>query len=105
MIVFFVSWLLFRCIYYYNKTSNPTPDYFSHSTLLEIVWTIVPAIILMVIAIPSFALLYSLDEVVNPSITLKVIGHQWYWSYEIIDFQKELVGCLFFKWLPDGSHL
>jgi cytochrome c oxidase subunit 2 len=59
-----------------------------HGTVLEVVWTITPSIILMLIAVPSFALLYSMDEVIDPSITLKVIGHQWYWSYEYSDYKK-----------------
>jgi cytochrome c oxidase subunit 2 len=88
MIVFFVSWLLFRCLYFFNKNSNFSPKQFTHSTILEIVWTVIPAILLMIIAIPSFALLYSLDEIVTPSITLKVLGHQWYWSYEYSDYEK-----------------
>jgi len=49
------------------------------------VWTILPAVVLIFIAVPSFALLYSLDELVDPEMTLKVIGHQWYWSYEYTD--------------------
>ena len=49
-------------------------------------WTVTPSLILMVIAVPSFALLYSMDEIVNPSITLKAIGHQWYWTYELSDY-------------------
>jgi cytochrome c oxidase subunit 2 len=53
--------------------------------VIEIVWTLIPAVILMVIAVPSFALLYSVDEVVDPSLTVKVIGRQWYWSYEYSD--------------------
>jgi len=56
-----------------------------HGTLLEIVWTITPSLILMLIAIPSFGLLYAMDEVLNPTITFKAIGHQWYWSYEYSD--------------------
>ena len=52
---------------------------------LEIIWTIIPAIILLAIAAPSFSLLYSLDEVIDPDLTLKVVGHQWYWSYEYSD--------------------
>jgi len=56
-----------------------------HGTVLEIVWTITPSIILMLIAMPSFALLYSIDEVIDPKYTIKVIGHQWYWSYETPD--------------------
>ena len=51
---------------------------FTHSTELEVIWTIVPAFVLMIIAVPSFALLYSLEESVAPEMTLKVVGHQWY---------------------------
>jgi cytochrome c oxidase subunit 2 len=64
-------------------------SYTVHNTKLEIIWTIIPTIILIFIAIPSFILLYSLDEVINPSITLKAIGHQWYWSYEYSDYTDE----------------
>lgn len=85
-IAIFVFWLLGRCISLYSYDSNKRVDNFTHSTTLEIVWTIVPAIILMIIAIPSFALLYSMDEMLDPAITLKVIGHQWYWSYEYSDY-------------------
>ncbi|YP_001382109.1 cytochrome c oxidase subunit II (mitochondrion) [Penaeus chinensis] len=53
---------------------------------IEIVWTVLPALILVFIALPSLRLLYLLDEVNNPSVTLKTIGHQWYWSYEYSDF-------------------
>nr|YP_010556057.1 cytochrome c oxidase subunit II [Penaeus duorarum]UYR96159.1 cytochrome c oxidase subunit 2 [Penaeus duorarum] len=53
---------------------------------IEIVWTVLPALILIFIALPSLRLLYLLDEVNNPSVTLKTIGHQWYWSYEYSDF-------------------
>jgi cytochrome c oxidase subunit 2 len=58
---------------------------FHYDTLIEIVWTIIPSIILIFIAIPSFMLLYSIDEIVYPQITVKVIGHQWFWSYESYD--------------------
>jgi len=88
LIVVFTSWLLFRCLFFYEKTKHPIPDKFTHSTPLEVVWTVLPAVILMIIAVPSFALLYSLDEVIHPSITLKVVGHQWYWSYEYSDFNS-----------------
>jgi len=59
---------------------------FTHNYLLEIIWTIIPTLILILIAVPSFVVLYCMDEVVNASITLKVIGHQWYWSYEYSDY-------------------
>jgi len=57
----------------------------THGTILEIIWTSIPALILISIAFPSFSLLYSMDELMMPSFTLKVIGHQWYWSYEYTD--------------------
>nr|APX39521.1 cytochrome c oxidase subunit 2 [Oulema melanopus] len=56
--------------------------------LIEIIWTILPAIILIFVAIPSLRLVYILDEINNPSITIKTIGHQWYWSYEYTDFKN-----------------
>lgn len=59
----------------------------NHGTAIEVVWTITPSLILFGIAIPSFALLYATDEVLDPSLTVKVIAHQWYWSYEYSDFK------------------
>lgn len=59
-----------------------------HGRTLEIVWTLTPAVVLIVIAIPSFALLYSMDELIEPALTLKAIGHQWYWSYEYSDYEE-----------------
>jgi len=53
-----------------------------HGITLEIVWTIIPSLILMLIAIPSFALLYSIDEIHDPELTIKVVGHQWFWYYD-----------------------
>jgi len=58
----------------------------SHCTMLEIYWTLLPCILLTLIAIPSFWLLYAFDEIMDPSVTFKIIGHQWYWSYEMSDF-------------------
>ena len=82
MIAIFVSYLLVRCLQLFYHKNNPIPEKFIHGTTIEIVWTIIPAVILMFIAIPSFALLYSIDEIIDPSLTIKIIGHQWYWSYE-----------------------
>ena len=83
----FVMWLLYRCLVLYSESNNQNNvDNFTHATSIEIVWTVVPAMILVLIAIPSFALLYSMDEMLDPSVTLKVIGHQWYWSYEYSDY-------------------
>jgi cytochrome c oxidase subunit 2 len=58
----------------------------NHNNLIEVIWTTVPAMLLCVIATPSFTLLYGLDEIVLPNLTLKAIGRQWYWSYEYGDF-------------------
>ena len=68
---------------FFNKITN---RFLLEGQTIEIVWTILPAVILIFIALPSLRLLYLLDEVNNPIITLKTIGHQWYWSYEYSDF-------------------
>nr|YP_009441970.1 cytochrome c oxidase subunit II [Orthotomicus laricis]AOY40191.1 cytochrome c oxidase subunit 2 [Orthotomicus laricis] len=56
--------------------------------LIELIWTVLPALILIIIALPSLRILYILDEIYNPMITVKAIGHQWYWSYEYSDYKK-----------------
>ena len=61
-----------------------------HGTTIEIVWTVLTSLILVVVALPSFALLYSIDEIIDPTITIKCVGHQWYWSYEYSDFETKL---------------
>jgi len=76
-----LGWIIIR----YNKKRNPVPQQWSHNTILEMVWTAVPVIILLAIAIPSIRLLYYEDRAANPEMTLKAIGHQWYWSYEYPD--------------------
>jgi len=81
-----VVWMLYQIVTNFNEIANPIVKKFTHSSLLEIVWTILPAIVLVIIAIPSFTLLYSIEETIDPSVTLKVIGHQWYWSYEYSDY-------------------
>lgn len=58
---------------------------FTHNAIIEIVWTVIPSIVLILIAIPSFMLLYAIDEIVYPQITVKILGHQWFWSYESYD--------------------
>lgn len=92
LIACFVGWMLYRSLILFSVESDESvlPENFTHSTLLEVVWTISPALILMLIGLPSFALLYSMEEVVDPSITLKVVGHQWYWSYEYSDYVSQL---------------
>jgi cytochrome c oxidase subunit 2 len=82
----FVMWMLYKVIVDFNEETHPVSKKFTHSSTLEIIWTILPAVILMFIAVPSFGLLYSLDELIDPTITLKIVGHQWYWSYEYSDY-------------------
>jgi len=87
VICFAVFWFLFSIIFYYNSNKNPIAlKYLTHGTVLELIWTISPAFILIAIAFPSFRLLYLMDEVISPTLTIKVVGHQWYWSYEYSDF-------------------
>ena len=76
-----MAWIVYR----YNARRNPTPSKTTHNTMLEVAWTIVPVIILLVISVPSFRLLYYVDSVEDADMTLKAIGHQWYWSYEYPD--------------------
>jgi len=90
VIVVAVFWGLGSIMYYYNSKKSPiVHKYLNHGTLIELIWTISPALILIAIAFPSFRLLYLLDEVISPTITIKVVGHQWYWSYEYSDYVNE----------------
>jgi cytochrome c oxidase subunit 2 len=85
-----VFWALGSVMINFNSTSSPIAyKYANHGTLIELIWTITPALILIAIAFPSFKLLYMLDEVISPTMTIKVAGHQWYWSYEYSDFINE----------------
>ena len=84
-IVLLVLALLGFIIVRFNSRRNPAPSKTSHNTMLEIVWTIVPVIVLIVIAIPSLKLLYHSGRTPQADMTLKVTGHQWYWSYTYPD--------------------
>jgi len=85
-----VFWVLFSIMYNYSKNQNAIAHkYLTHGTLLELIWTITPALVLIAIAFPSFRLLYLMDEVISPTLTIKVVGHQWYWSYEYSDLLTE----------------
>ena len=81
----FVLILLLIIIVRFNARSNPTPSRTTHNTLLEVTWTIVPVIILVTIAIPSFRLLFTQLDVPTPDLTIKATGKQWYWSYAYPD--------------------
>lgn len=76
-----LAWIIFR----YNAKANPVPSKTTHNTLIEIIWTVVPILILVGIAIPSIDLHYYMDKPVKPDMTLKIVGYQWYWHYEYPD--------------------
>lgn len=87
-IVILVGWLLLNTIYTFENLRSYKPTPFFHSNPLEIIWTSIPALVLLSLASPSFTLLYSMDEISEPELSLKILGHQWYWSYEISDFNS-----------------
>lgn len=106
VILVFVIWMLARTMYHFHQSRNPVPEKILHGTLIEIAWTVTPSLILVLIAIPSFALLYSMDEVVDPAVTIKAIGHQWYWSYEYSDYnQSDDEGLLFDSYMIPEDEL
>lgn len=87
IILFGVGWMLFSIIRNFASKKSPiSHKYLNHGTLIELIWTITPAVILILIAFPSFKLLYLMDEVSDPSMSVLAEGHQWYWSYQYPDF-------------------
>jgi cytochrome c oxidase subunit 2 len=97
VITLFVAVLLMWVAYRYNSRRHPTPSQTSHNTVLEIAWTVLPVLILVVIAIPSFRLIYYQDRTPDPDMTIKVTGHQWYWEYSYpdqgnVDVESRYVG-------------
>jgi cytochrome c oxidase subunit II len=96
LITLFVAGLLGWVMYRYNAKRNPVPSQTSHNTFLEVAWTVIPILILVIIAIPSFRLVYYLDRTPNADLTVKVTGHQWYWEYSYpdkgnIDFSSYII--------------
>jgi cytochrome c oxidase subunit 2 len=87
IISIFVLWFLIVTINEFNVHKNPISyRKLKDGTLIEVIWTITPALILITIALPSFKLLYLMDEILDPTITIKAIGRQWYWEYEYSDY-------------------
>lgn len=119
----FVAWMRARCVMHFSVSTTTdvredqwmkgtaahpmtgVPSPVVHGAVIEVVWTIIPALILVAIAVPSFALLYSVDERVDPALTVKVVGHQWYWSYEYSDYVEGKEGGRAFDsyMLPDDE--
>ena len=81
----FVLFLLLYVCVRYRASRNSVPSTTSHNTLIEVIWTLVPCLILIVMAVPSFKVLYSQDEIPKADVTIKAIGYQWYWGYEYPD--------------------
>jgi cytochrome c oxidase subunit 2 len=95
-IVAFVFILLAWIVLRYNAKTNPVPSKTTHHVMLEVVWTVVPVLILIVIAIPSYKLLFYLDRTAEPDMTLKISGYQWGWSYsypekEGLEFNADVI--------------
>jgi len=95
-IIFFTLWILYRIISYFsipkkNKKIIPLERslFLTHNANLEIIWTLIPTFILGLIALPSYILIYAMNDLfMDPLVSLKIIGHQWYWSYEYADVKK-----------------
>ncbi|WP_244287877.1 cytochrome c oxidase subunit II [Labrenzia sp. 011] len=85
VITLLVLALLLICVFRFGSKSNPVPSRTSHNTMIEVVWTIAPILILVVIAIPSFRLLYKQLDIPEYDMTIKATGYQWYWGYEYTD--------------------
>lgn len=94
-IAVFVLVLLVYVMVRFRASANPTPSRTTHNSVIEVIWTVVPILILVMIAIPSFKLLYFADRVAKPELTIKATGSQWFWTYEYPDskivFDAQLV--------------
>lgn len=104
IILIFVCWMIFRIlnsfwsIFPEQKHNLSTNELnlltglsrlkLTHNATIEVIWTLIPSFILILIAIPSFGLLYAMDDIIDPEVTIKTVGHQWYWSYEYADVKK-----------------
>jgi cytochrome c oxidase subunit 2 len=85
VICLFVAGLIIYAVWRFHASRNPVPTTTTHNTFIEIAWTVLPILILVFIAIPSFRLLYYGDKATDAAFTVKVTGHQWYWSYDYPD--------------------
>lgn len=86
-IVIFVTALLVYAVIKFRRSKVDKPATYAHNTLIEVIWTLVPVIILIVIAIPSFKLLFFENRIPEPELTIKATGYQWYWGYEYTDYE------------------
>lgn len=88
LITIFVAGLLAYVMWRFSAAKNPTPGRTSHNTVLEVAWTVIPVLILVIIAVPSFQLVYFENRTSDPDLTIKVTGHQWYWEFGYPDAQN-----------------
>lgn len=104
IICIFVLYILVRTVFLFHSSKENFVK-LVHGKIVETVWTIMPSLVLAIIAIPSLALLYSMDEVIDPAITLKAVGHQWYWSYEYSDYEASLARISFDSYMISEDDL
>ncbi|MFT3996205.1 MAG: cytochrome c oxidase subunit II [Asticcacaulis sp.] len=102
VIVVLVLALLIWIILRYNKRANPVPAKFSHNTLIEVLWTVIPVLILVVIAFFSFSLLRKYNDMPTPDVVVKATGYQWYWTYDYPELGVEGVES---RLLPEAREL
>lgn len=105
-IIFFLL-IILTIVFWFQISSQTNKDHLSyqhHGNTIELIWTITPAIIQWMIGIPSLKLLYSMDEILDPQITIKAIGNQWYWSYEYTDYEDNILFDSFLT-TPDSLEL
>jgi len=88
LITLFVTALMAYVMIRFRASKNPVPSKLTHNTPIEVIWTVLPILILVFIAIPSFKLLYFEDRAADADMTIKVTGHQWYWEYEYPDHDE-----------------
>lgn len=108
VITLFVVGLLAYVILRFNRRANPTPSRTTHNAMIEVLWTAIPVVILIAIAVPSFKLMYFADRVENPDITIKAVGRQWYWRYEIPEQEykgKTIGGFAFDSYMKQENEL
>jgi cytochrome c oxidase subunit 2 len=110
LITLFVLGLMVYVMVRFRASASPTPTTTTHNTLIEVAWTVIPIVILVGIAIPSFRLLYFMDRTKEAGLTLKVTAHQWYWTYEYPDLKLEPIDSYMLKeadWkkLPDAERV
>jgi len=97
IILFGVGWIMISIVRNYTNVKSPiSHKYLNHGTLIELIWTITPALILILIAFPSFKLLYLMDEVSDPAMSVLAEGHQWYWSYLCVIYLASAVDSVLF---------